>query len=101
MYSGSSQSLIRLVWGKGVWPSVSSADRRNVVFTCLNVMKRHLLTFLICASVMVINRTSRAQNIVAVHDQGGRTVWGNNYDASKAEAPCSPQARPEAVTVLA
>ena len=32
---------------------------------------------------MVISQTSRAQSIVAVHDENGRTVWVNNYDPPK------------------
>jgi hypothetical protein len=41
-------------------------------------MKTHLLTFLICASVMVINQQSRAQSMMAVHDDRGHAVWVNN-----------------------
>jgi hypothetical protein len=52
-------------------------------------MKRHLLTFLFWASVMVISRTSVAQSIVAVHDENGRTVWVNNYEPPKLATPSS------------
>jgi soluble lytic murein transglycosylase-like protein len=53
------------------------------------MMKKHLLTFLICAAVMVISRTSQAQAIVAVQDENGRTVWVNNYDQPKPQPPSS------------
>ena len=43
-------------------------------------MKTNLLTFLICASVMVINQQSRAQSMVAIHDDHGRAVWVNNEE---------------------
>jgi Transglycosylase SLT domain len=51
-------------------------------------MKTHLLTFLICASVMVINQQSRAQSMVAVHDERGRAVWVNNEEP-RTPAPSS------------
>ena len=41
-------------------------------------MKTNLLTFLICASLMVISQQSRAQSMVAIHDDNGRAVWVNN-----------------------
>src|SRR5437016_5923536 len=43
-------------------------------------MKTHLLAFLICASVMVINQQSRAQSMVAIHDDRGHAVWVNNEE---------------------
>src|SRR5947209_6627812 len=63
-------------------------------------MKRHLLIFLIGASVMVIAQTSRAQSIVAVHDESGRTVFVNNYDAAQSQPPSS-SASAKTVTGLA
>lgn len=51
-------------------------------------MKTHLLTFLMCASVMVINQPSRAQSMVAVHDERGRAVWVNNEEP-RTSAPSS------------
>ena len=64
-------------------------------------MKRHLLTFLICASAMVISQTSRAQSIVAVHDENGRTVWVNNYDLPKPQSPSSSAQPKTAFSALA
>src|SRR5437764_9726635 len=51
-------------------------------------MKTNLLTFLICASVMVINQQSRAQSMVAIHDERGHAVWVNN-EGSRIPAPPS------------
>ncbi|HEV2960603.1 MAG TPA: lytic transglycosylase domain-containing protein [Candidatus Angelobacter sp.] len=52
-------------------------------------MKTNLLTFLICASVMVINQQSRAQSMVAIHDDHGRAVWVNNEEP-QTPTPASP-----------
>jgi soluble lytic murein transglycosylase-like protein len=41
-------------------------------------MKNHLLTFLISALAMVMSLHASAQNMVAVHDDSGRTVWVNS-----------------------
>jgi len=64
-------------------------------------MKTHLLTFLICASVMVINQQSRAQSMVAVHDDSGHAVWVNNEEprtptisSFSAPATASPKSKP-------
>ena len=52
-------------------------------------MKTNLLTFLICASVMVINQQSRAQSMVAIHDDRGRAVWVNNEEPQTPTSPVS------------
>ncbi len=41
-------------------------------------MKKHLLTFLAAALVVVMCGLGRAQNMVAVQDESGRTVWVNS-----------------------
>jgi membrane-bound lytic murein transglycosylase B len=54
----------------------------------VNTMKKHLLTFLATASAMVMCPQGRAQSMVAVHDESGRTVWVNNED-QKPQPPSS------------
>jgi soluble lytic murein transglycosylase-like protein len=51
-------------------------------------MKKHLLTFLATALVMVMSRQVRAQSMVAIHDESGRTVWVNNEE-QKSQPPSS------------
>lgn len=58
-------------------------------YSVVNAMKKHLLTFLATASLMVTCPPSRAQSMVAVHDESGRTVWVNNED-QKPQPPSSP-----------
>lgn len=41
-------------------------------------MKKHLLTFLMGALAMVMSSQGQAQNMVAVQDASGRTVWVNS-----------------------
>lgn len=41
-------------------------------------MKKHLLTFLAMVPFMVMGPQGRAQDMVAVHDESGRTIWVNN-----------------------
>lgn len=43
-------------------------------------MKKHLLTFLTTALIMVMCPRGKAQSMVAVQDESGRTVWVNNED---------------------
>jgi hypothetical protein len=62
-------------------------------------MKTHLLAFLICASVMVINQQSRAQSMVAIHDDQGHAVWVNNEEprtqiSSSTPAAASTKSKP-------
>lgn len=38
---------------------------------------------------MIMSHTSQGQNMVAVRDEGGRTVWVNNYDLPKLAPPSS------------
>jgi hypothetical protein len=52
-------------------------------------MKTNLLTFLIWASVMGINQQSRAQSMVAIHDDRGRAVWVNNEEPQTPTSPVS------------
>jgi Transglycosylase SLT domain len=52
-------------------------------------MKKHLLTFLTSALVMGFCLPVRAQNIVAVHDPSGRTVWVNNEEQKTQPPPSS------------
>src|SRR5258708_25763169 len=54
-------------------------------------MKKHLLSVLICVTAMALSCPVRAQKLVAVHDETGRTVWVND-DTPK------PQAAPAAST---
>ncbi|HLJ29321.1 MAG TPA: lytic transglycosylase domain-containing protein [Candidatus Angelobacter sp.] len=56
-------------------------------------MKKHLLTFLTTALVMVMCPQGRAQNMVAVHDESGRTVWVNNEE-QKSQSPSSLSSKP-------
>ncbi|HEV3041814.1 MAG TPA: lytic transglycosylase domain-containing protein [Candidatus Angelobacter sp.] len=62
-------------------------------------MKTNLLTFLLCAAVMVINQQSRAQSMVAIHDDHGRSIWVNNEEPqthapSSVSAVASTKSRP-------
>jgi len=57
-------------------------------------MKKHLLTFLTTLLVMLISRPGKAQNMVAVHDESGRTVYVNNEDAAKPKPEPQPVSRP-------
>ena len=54
-------------------------------------MKKHLLSVLICVTAMALSCPVRAQKLIAVHDETGRTVWVND-DAPK------PQPAPASVT---
>jgi len=67
----------------------------ELVLNAIIAMKTNLFTFLICASFMVITQSSRAQSMVAVHDDHGRPVWVNNEDppASTSTSPAI-KARP-------
>jgi len=57
-------------------------------------MKKHLLTLLTTASVMVICPQGGAQqNMVAVHDESGRVVWTNG-EAEKPKPPAPAVSRP-------
>jgi soluble lytic murein transglycosylase-like protein len=57
-------------------------------------MKKHLLTFLTTLLVMLISRPGKAQNMVAVHDENGRTVYVNNEDAAKPKPEPQPVSKP-------
>jgi soluble lytic murein transglycosylase-like protein len=61
-------------------------------------MKKHLLTFLAGALAMVITSQGRAQNMVAVHDESGRTVWVNSD--LKPQAPVSSPVKPARYSTL-
>jgi soluble lytic murein transglycosylase-like protein len=52
-------------------------------------MKKHLLTFLTGALAMVMSSQSRAQNMVAVQDESGRTVWVNSELKPQPPVPVS------------
>src|SRR5579871_125834 len=56
-------------------------------------MKIHLLTILSCAFIMVASKQGRCQDIVAVHDEQGHTVWVNNEEP-KAKIQPSASATP-------
>ena len=53
-------------------------------------MKRHLLTLLTCASIMVAGRSVRAQNVVVTHDAYGHTVWTDRDDDARPEGQPQP-----------
>jgi soluble lytic murein transglycosylase-like protein len=52
-------------------------------------MKKHLLTFLTGALAMVMSSQGRAQNMVAVQDDSGRTVWVNSELKPQPPVPVS------------
>jgi soluble lytic murein transglycosylase-like protein len=52
-------------------------------------MKKHLLTFLISALAMVMSLHVSAQNMVAVHDDSGKTVWVNSDLKPQPPAPAT------------
>lgn len=52
-------------------------------------MKKHLLTFLTGALAMVMSSQGRAQNMVAVQDESGRTVWVNSELKPQSPVPVS------------
>ncbi|HWX54299.1 MAG TPA: lytic transglycosylase domain-containing protein [Verrucomicrobiae bacterium] len=52
-------------------------------------MKRRLLSILMSAAVMVAIRPVRAQNLVATHDESGRTVWVNDQNTKPRPQPAS------------
>lgn len=58
-------------------------------YSVVNIMKKHLLTFLVTALVMSMCQQGRAQSMVAIHDESGRTVWVNNEE-QKSQPPSSP-----------
>ncbi len=62
----------------------------ELVLNAIIAMKTNLLTFLICASFMVFNQASRAQSMVAIHDDNGRSVWVNNEDPPTTTASATP-----------
>jgi soluble lytic murein transglycosylase-like protein len=56
-------------------------------------MNKHLVTILMSAAVMLAAPSARAQSIVPVHDERGRTVWVNN-DVGQPQAKPQPSAAP-------
>jgi soluble lytic murein transglycosylase-like protein len=50
----------------------------GAIVIMVNTMKKNLLTFLATSLVMALCPQGRAQSMVAVHDESGRTVWVNN-----------------------
>lgn len=52
-------------------------------------MKKHLFRNLIVASAMLICIQSRAQNIVAVHDDTGHLIWINSEEPPKPQIPAT------------
>jgi Transglycosylase SLT domain len=53
----------------------------------VNAMKKHLLTPLTMAIVAAVCPQSRAQNMVAIQDESGRTVWVNNDGSKPSQTP--------------
>lgn len=54
-------------------------------------MKKHLLTFLTMVLFMVMGPQGRAQTMVAVHDESGRTIWVNNEGENSQPVLSSPK----------
>ncbi len=53
-------------------------------------MKKHLLSVLISVTAMALSCPVRAQKLVAVHDDTGRTVWVNEEAPKLQAAPAAP-----------